>query len=369
MKAAVVGLGIGMAHVAGYLESTHTELYAVCDLIPERLAKVGGTFEQGNMLCLKPLFNENTLKKNWQELNVKTFTSIDELLMDDEIDILSICTPDYLHAKHAEKVIRSGKHLLLEKPVDIILREAERFGSILESSDRKFCLGYEFRMNPAVQKMKEYADSGSLGTIEAFSLYHFRTPFRKDKWQNWIQTKEKSGGLIVEETCHWFDLARYITGKELESIHCVTTDRIYKDVNFEDIAYINGTFKNGGILQISHALTGFDFSLQLTLHGKKGTVWCGLKEEPYSSLDNGKTDYLGIVSFGKPGGLPKEAEVFTWGDEATEPWNIMHLTKDFAARISEGRKPICNLNDGIESLKLSLLAGESARDREIKYIK
>jgi len=368
MKAAVAGLGIGMAHVAGYLQSSQAELYAVCDLIPERLAKVRGTFDQGSMLCLEPLFDEKMLTGQWGDIGVKTFTSLDELLKDDAVDIISICTPDYLHAEHAEKAVRAGKHLLLEKPVDIRIEQAEKLHSVLESSEKLFCLGYEFRVNPAVLKMKELADSGAVGSVEAFSLYHFRTPFRRDKWQSWIQQKEKSGGLIVEETCHWFDLARYITGKEVESLHCVTADGIHDDFDFEDIAYINGTYPEWGILQISHALTGFDFSLQLTLHGSNGTVWCGLKEESYSSLDDGKTDYLGIVSYGKPGGVPKDTEVFTWGEEATEPWNIMEMTKNFVACVAEERKPIADFSDGIESLKLSLLAGESARDGRIKYV-
>jgi len=173
----------------------------------------------------------------------------------------------------------------------------------------------------------------------------------------------------VEETCHWFDLAQYITGKKVDSVHCVTTDRINDDFNFEDIAYINGTYRNGGILQISHALTGFDFSLQLTLHGKKGTVWCGLKEEVYSSLDNGRTDYTGIVTFGRPGGTPENAEIYTWSEEAAEPWNIRKLTEEFTACVAGKGKPVCGINDGIESLKLSLLAGESSRTGEISYVR
>jgi UDP-N-acetyl-2-amino-2-deoxyglucuronate dehydrogenase len=119
LKAAVVGLGIGMAHVAGYIQSPDTELYAVCDLMPERLSKVGGTFNQGSMLCLRPLISMDILGNSWEEIGVKTFSSLDELLEDDAIDIISICTPDYLHAEHAEKVIKAGKHLLLEKPIDI----------------------------------------------------------------------------------------------------------------------------------------------------------------------------------------------------------------------------------------------------------
>jgi len=73
-KAAVVGLGIGLAHCAGYIESKNAELAAVCDKDPVRLSKVGGTFSQGSMLILKQLFSEDTLKKTWEEFF--TFTIV-----------------------------------------------------------------------------------------------------------------------------------------------------------------------------------------------------------------------------------------------------------------------------------------------------
>ena len=178
---------------------------------------------------------------------------------DPEVDIVSICTPDYLHIDHLKKAMKSGKDILLEKPAGIDIEAADKMTSEVENYKGVIGLGYEFRLNPAIVKMKELVDSGETGEIEAFSLYHFRTPFRRDKWNSWIQKKEMSGGLVIEETCHWFDLARFLTGKEVDSLHCVTASDIHSDFNFEDIAYINGTFQNGAILQISHALTGFDF--------------------------------------------------------------------------------------------------------------
>ncbi len=365
MKAAVVGLGIGMAHVAGYMESPYAELYAVCDLNPERLSLVGGTFREGSMLSLKSLFQDEILDKSWKDLGVKIFTSLDALLADPEVEMISLCTPDYLHANHADKVLKAGKHLLLEKPLDIDFQKALTISDDIINSDKSFGLEYEFRVNPAVLKMKELVESGVVGEMKAFSLYHFRTPFRSDKWESWIQDKERSGGLIIEETCHWIDLARYVTGKEIDSIHCVTEDGILPDVNFENIAYINGTYRDGGVFQISHILTGFDFSLQLTLHGTKGTVWCGLKDDKYSVLDNGETTYQGIVCFGKPDMNPDEVLRWTWGQEATEPWNIKEMVKSFVEKAVYGLPQTAGVVDGIESLKWAINAQTSALENRI----
>ena len=110
-------------------------------------------------------------------------------------------------------------------------------------------------------QVRELVASGFTGEVEAFSLHHFRRPFKRDKWRHWIQSRRFSGGLIVEETCHWFDLLRFITGKEVASVQCRTTDRIHADFDFEDVAYIQGSLEGGGVFQIAHALSGFDFHL------------------------------------------------------------------------------------------------------------
>jgi predicted dehydrogenase len=358
-KAVVIGLGIGMAHAAGYLESRDADLYGVCDLIPERVKTCGGTFDMNSMLCLKPLYSESQLGRSWGDLGVKVYHSMDAVLDDPQIDILSICTPDYLHIEHLKKAMKTGKHILLEKPVGIDIEEADGLTAEIDGYSGSIGLGYEFRLNPAILKMKELIDSGGVGSIEGFSLYHFRTPFRRDKWNSWIQKKEMSGGLLIEETCHWFDLARYITGKEIEKLHCVTSSGIHDDFDFEDIAYINGCFRQGGILQISHALTGFDFLLQFCIHGRNKTIWCGIKEEAWSSLDGGATEYLGIVSCGKAGQTPAEAEIWKWDLEATEPYNIKELTKNFAFNVATGKPQIATWKDGCESLRLSHKSLES----------
>ncbi|MCD6123045.1 MAG: Gfo/Idh/MocA family oxidoreductase [Spirochaetales bacterium] len=364
-RTAVVGLGIGLAHCAGYLESKNAQLAAVCDLDPVCLSKVGGTFSQGSMLILKQLFSEGILKKTWEELGVKTYQYIDDLLEDDTIDTISLCIPDYQHAEQALKIIKKGKNLLLEKPIAITSEDAER---VLEENDKqtgRLAIGYEFRINPAIRKIKDLIDGGFTGKIHAFSLYHFRKSFKHDKWNRWIEKKKYSGGLLVEETCHWFDLARHITGKEIESLHCVTTDKIYKDFDYEDIAYINGRFADGAILQISHALTGFDFDLSITVYGEKGTIRCSLKESP--------ANYYGIVSWGKPDGSPEKAETAAFGIEASEPYNIKEYVKYFINTLSDTPySEVLNVNgilasadDGFKSLKLSLLSQKSAEEEKI----
>jgi predicted dehydrogenase len=364
LKAAVVGLGIGHAHCAGYLASPHATLAAVCDLMPERLARVGGTFEQGSMPDLRDLYPPELLQRRWEELGVTTYGSLEEVLSDPGIGLISLCTPDHTHAELGARVLRAGRHLLLEKPLAISLRGAERLGEALAraGSRTSFSVGYEFRLNPAVLQVRELVRSGFTGEVEAFSLHHFRRPFKRDKWRHWIQSRRFSGGLIVEETCHWFDLLRFLTGKEVASLQCRTTDRILADFDFEDVAYIQGRLEGGGVFQIAHALSGFDFHLTIAVHGRRGTVWCRLKERPAGLLDESPSDSCALVAWGEPNRPPETARRRTFGPEATEPRSIRDYARCFAECIALGESPAVSYGDALRALELSLLARASGEE-------
>ena len=79
-------------------------------------------------------------------------------------------------------------------------------------------------------------------------------------------------------------------------MQCQTTDRIHADFDFEDVAYVQGRLDGGGMFQIAHALSGFDFDLIITVHGRRGTVWCHLK-------DNRPVAWTTATALLRPGGL------------------------------------------------------------------
>ena len=388
MKCAVVGLGIGLAHVAGYLQNPRAELVAVADSWEPRRASVGGTFAQGSMNVLRPLFEPphmaaGTADKSWTDLGVRAVDDARRIAEDQEIELVSLCTPDDTHEELGTMLLEAGKHLLLEKPLSLTEAGARRLIKVAAANQRRVSVGYEFRVNPAVLRLRELIETGELGEIRAFSLYHHRTPFRRDKWQNWIQKKERSGGLLIEETCHWFDLARYLGGatvapaggpaiqpgrvKEcaVRSVHCVGTSEIHPDFDYEDLAYVQGSYTNGAVFQISHALTGYDFSLVLQLHGTEGTAWCGLKEERYSSLDGGAGDYLGLVSHGPLNATPRDAEIERYGEGATEPFNIREYTSMTVDAMIDGTAFPAGLDDGLQSLRIALAARRSLETGDV----
>jgi myo-inositol 2-dehydrogenase/D-chiro-inositol 1-dehydrogenase len=200
--------------------------------------------------------------------------------------------------------------------------------------------------------------------VQAFNLQQYRPPFRRDKWQQWIQDKSRSGGLIVEETCHWFDLARYLTGKEVRRIHCVANDRILPDFDYEDIAFMQGYYEDGGIFQIGHSLTGFDYSLIVQVYGTTGSIWCGLKGNRRSLLDAGESTYMAIVAWGPVNAEPGEGQYVTFGDESREGESIRDNVRHTVQSLRSGTPFLAEYDDGLRSLEIALAARRSLESGE-----
>ena len=345
LGAAVVGLNVGRLHGLGYLESPHAELKAVCDLVPEKLEAVR------------------------QLATVDTYQDLDAMLARDDIQIVSVCTPDYTHREVATKVLQAGKHLLLEKPVSLTLedataiaREAERCGTVCG-------VGYEFRVNPVVQQMKALLDEGQLGELRAISMYFWRGPFQYGKSSRWIQRSECSGGMIVEEACHWFDLLRWFGGEAAE-LDCHGMGDVLPETDFEDVAYVNMRYQGGATAQMSHVLAGFGTALLIWVVGKEASAWGYLKESEAPFLGLGWPGEYGRVAFA-PGHPHREIDkarllegirVRTYGIEASEAVNIKDFVRLFAQAVAEGKPPLVTLDDGIRALELSLAARASSLD-------
>ncbi len=359
MRCAVAGLGIGLAHVAGYFASPDAELVAVADPWEPRRQSLGGTFGQGSMRVLEPLFDEGQKSASWDELGIAAYADISYLAERRDIDVVSICTPAYLHEQHALLLLEAGKHIILEKPIALSLEAAENIRRAARRLGLTVAVAYEFRENPAIIALKGLVEAGEFGDISAWSLYHTRRPFRRDKWNGWIQKQENCGGLLTEETSHWFDLLCHVSGDAITSVYCLGSASIHGDFDYEDIAFCQGRMQRGAVWQLSHALTSHDFALTIEVHGTRRMARLSLKEGAYSSFDGGQSDYWGILSHGPVNGGPGDAEITRWSREAGEPESI----RDNVVRVVQclrGNRPLpVGIEDAIRALRISLAARES----------
>lgn len=207
-KGCIVGYGaIGPIHEAA-LKEFGIE-YAVCDCDEQRLAR--------------------------SEAECK-YTDFEDVLKDESIDVVHICTPHYLHVPMAKKALEAGKHVVLEKPVGISPDEVKTLFDY--KGDKEICIMLQNRKNPAVIKMKQLIDGGSLGklqTLNAFLTWHRDADYyATDAWRGKWETE--GGGLLINQAVHILDLICWMGGGYKSMSGGIATRLLGDCIEVEDTA-------------------------------------------------------------------------------------------------------------------------------------
>lgn len=142
----------------------------------------------------------------------KAFSRFEELLADDDIDAVDVCTPNFLHAPMATAALESGKHVLCERPLARGADEAQAMIKAARKADRVLMCAVQHRFRPDAQLLKKFVAKGDLG-----ELFHAkagwlrqRTQWDSDEWRR--QKRESGGGVVLDLGFQMLDLSLWIMG-------------------------------------------------------------------------------------------------------------------------------------------------------------
>ena len=165
------------------------------------------------------------------------YDSLEAACNDPSVDGLIICTPNHTHLGIVEVAMKSGKHILLEKPMATSIQDAQRIMEIAEAYTAVFQIGLQYRYKSIyVEAIQEGLVRQSLGDIKTISIVEHRIPFL-DKVNQWNKFSEYSGGTLVEKCCHYFDLMNLFAQSKPKTVYATGS----MAVNFTDL---NTTIKN-----------------------------------------------------------------------------------------------------------------------------
>ncbi len=134
------------------------------------------------------------------------YDSLKNACHDPDVDGLIICTPNYTHIDITKEAIKSGKHILLEKPMATTIQDAYEITQIANNYDAVFQIGLQYRFKAIyAEALYEALERQSIGAIKTISILEHRIPFL-DKVKQWNKFSKYSGGTLVEKCCHYFDL-------------------------------------------------------------------------------------------------------------------------------------------------------------------
>ena len=161
------------------------------------------------------------------------YDSLEEACNDDAVDGIIICTPNYTHLDVLKVAVRSGKHVLLEKPIATTLKDAFEIYQMAQSYPAVFQIGLQYRYKAIyAEAIYEAKERQSLGNIHNISILEHRMPFL-DKVGQWNKFARYSGNTLVEKCCHYFDLLNLFAAARPVSVYASGSSA----VNFNDFEY------------------------------------------------------------------------------------------------------------------------------------
>ena len=198
LKAALVGAGVAgqVSHIPAWKKLEGVELVALCDRDHEKAQRVAQRFGV-------PLATSN----------------FEDILADPEIDLVDVCTPNYLHAPLTIAALESGKHVLVERPIARNAAETEKMVKAADKADRLLVCALAHRFREDTKILKKFVDRGELGDVfyTKTGWLRQRTDWRTEEWRQ--QKQVAGGGVLMDLGVQMLDLALYILGNpKVESV-------------------------------------------------------------------------------------------------------------------------------------------------------
>jgi predicted dehydrogenase len=251
LRFAILGCGvIAPTHAYCILQQPGTEITAVCDILPDRAERLSKAFAG------------------------EIYTDYRQMLQRKDIDVVSICTPSGMHAEMAIAAAQAGKHVIVEKPIDVSLEKADRLIAACRSARVSLACISQHRFDPAVVDLKAAILAGRLGQLNFSGSYTqwYRSQEYYDSG-DWRGTWElEGGGALINQSIHYIDLQQYLMGP-VEQLFAYTATRAHTRIEVEDLAVASLRFQSGALGVIEGMTSAFPgFCTRLEIFGSRGGV-------------------------------------------------------------------------------------------------
>jgi predicted dehydrogenase len=345
INVAVVGTGfIGPAHIEALRRLPNTNVLALCEVTPE------------------------LARQKADQLGIERSTTFDEMLKMDDIQVVHICTPNFLHYSQSKAALLAGKHVVCEKPLATNLDEAAELVELAKETGLVNAVHFNLRYYPLARQMKAMRENGDLGDVYSIMGSYLQDWLFYETDYNWRLEPDKSGDsrAIADIGSHLMDITEYITGlktvavmadfntihktrkKPLKPVETYSGKMLQPDdyadvpINTEDHANVLLRFDNGnrGVITVSQVSAGRKNQLKLEIAGSKKTfAW---NSEAPNEMWIGNRDGYNESLMRDPALVYPDARsliTFPGGHNEGFPDTSKQLFKEVYAAVAEGKQP------------------------------
>lgn len=332
-------LGIGIVG-CGNISDIHADAISAmesCDLVSA---------------CTRNIERLNSFSSKY---SVTPYQSYDEFLTDPNLDIVTICTPSGTHFDYGKKAAQAGKHVIVEKPIEITLERGLMLVEACRKKNVKLAVIYQNRFIDNVVKMKKILDKGIIGNVFMASAsvkwYRDQHYYNESGWRGTL--KLDGGGAVINQSIHTIDLLQWMLG-DMESIYAYTVNSTHDGIEAEDNAVAAMKFKNGsiGVFQASTSILPAQ-ERTIELNGTKGTLLLR-GDKLFLKEDNEKVESLESP---KPVGASDPLDGLDYENHLKQYKQIIHS-------ILADTEPVVSGEESLKSLAVVEAIYQSAKKRK-----
>ncbi|TWT75372.1 Gfo/Idh/MocA family protein [Allorhodopirellula solitaria] len=291
------------------------------------------------------------------------YATLDEMLANPDIGAVAICTPSGAHLEPAVAAAKAGKHVIVEKPLEVTPERCDEIIAACEQANVKLAVTFQSRFHRSSQLMKSAVDAGRFGKVTLGDTYvkWFRSQEYYDSGA-WRGTWDlDGGGALMNQAIHSVDLLLWLMGP-VKRVSAMMGTMTHERIEVEDIVVANLQFQNGALGVIEATTTAFPGALKrVEIAGSKGSAV--LEEEDitqWTFADETAEDETIRESM---------AGQTQTGGGAADPAAIGHhghteVFNDFLESIEQDRQPLIDGTEGRRSVELICAIYESARSGE-----
>lgn len=323
LGAAILGTGdVTGGHIRAYETNAHTEVRAILSRDRERAE--AKAHEYGLTNC-------------------RAYASLDELLKQDDIDLVSICTPHHLHVEQAVACAQAGKHVVVEKPVALDLASLRKLDREIREANVRSVVSFVLRWNPLFENIRAILDDGMIGDLFHGEVDYLHGITKKLALYPWVRRREFGGSALLTAGCHAVDALRWFMRQDAVEVFCYANASPGNplDYEYEPNSVTLVKFAGGAMGKVATSIESVaPYTFPIVLMGNGGTI---RDNRLFTNRWPGQTGWATIPTI-----LPDSGAV----DQHPFVPQIVH----FVECIQAGVESHCNVADAVKTHEICLAA-------------
>jgi len=353
IKYGIIGTGaMGQEHIQNINIIENAEVIAICDS------------NENSRNQAKMLVKEST----------KFYDNLEQLITNNIADAYVIATPNFTHFNILERILKTNKHLLVEKPLCTSTQDCKKFELLAKNYPKIIWTGMEYRYMPPIKQLINEVHNNVIGKIKMLSIREHRFPFL-NKVDDWNRFTINTGGTLVEKCCHFFDLMRLVIKSEPVKVYAsgnqdvnhLTEKYKGKIPDIIDNAFVIVDFENGvrGLLDLCMFAENSEYQEEIVAIGDKGKI------ETFVPSSNSRKDSsdvrIGIrkENVVKTKEVKVDKKILAAGHHHGSTY-FEHLA--FINAIQKNNTPEVSLRDGLMSVAIGEAAENSIRENRVVFM-